>query len=150
MRKQVKREEEKLKVIKEEERKSEKKLVKLRKDLPRIKLEHKKIKEMIENHNINQMSNNEIEYYESFREQKGDYVFNAFTYAIVNNNLNAAKYLVDTCKINLAEMFSIYKLDQEQGNPMFEEGQDKVILNTKLTLKAGIDTGNYQIFIYLL
>ena len=47
--------------------------------------------------------------YESFVIKRGDFSFNSFTYAVEKNNLSAVKYLVETCKINLSEMFYVHR-----------------------------------------
>lgn len=56
---------------------------------PRLTREMAKLKELIINHNINQLRDQESEFIdciEAFKVSKSGYIMNAFTFAIANNN----------------------------------------------------------------
>jgi ankyrin repeat protein len=83
---------------------------------------------------------------ESFRIQQNNYIHNALTHALYKNNYKAVKYLLDNCKINLAEMFTFIK-----ENQIVEEGEIyEYKASPNITLKLSISGGNFDMFQFIL
>ena len=71
-------------------------------------------------------------------------ILNVFHYAIIKANLPVIKYLVEDYKINLALLFQIAQREENEGN------EERIKLDHIFTLKCALDTGNKEIFKYVL
>ena len=113
---------------------------------------HQQIKDYLETPNPKKQL--ELAGFETFTFQIGDMILNSLTYAIYKRNINALKYLVEEYKLNIASSISIQQdLKGEDGllssqQSLYEEVLQ--CLDPIFTLKMALDTGDLEIFEYVL